>query len=115
LPQNKKKSWSEFKAIDQAKQFVRSPFSILTFELHPAALRDFCARTTGLHMILSTSSSGTANARQLFKGSKEAASILVCTRKNIFWLGVGIFCEWPHKCRTLGHLGPLHLALGPNH
>jgi len=33
----------------------------------------------------------------LVKGSKDAASLLVCTRKNFFCLGVRVFCEWRHK------------------
>jgi len=30
--------------------------------------------------------------RELFKGSNGWASLLVCTQKKIFWLGVQIFC-----------------------
>jgi len=36
-------------------------------------------------------------ARELFKGSNESASLLVCTRKNFFGWGLQIFCEWRHK------------------
>jgi len=31
--------------------------------------------------------SGTESDRELFKGSKDSASLLVCTRKKLFWLG----------------------------
>jgi len=34
------------------------------------------------------------------KVSKDAASLLVCTRKKIFAWGVQVFCEWHHKWRT---------------
>jgi len=36
----------------------------------------------------------------LVKVSKDAASLLVCTRKKIFCFGVRVFCEWRHKWRT---------------
>jgi len=48
---------------------------------------------------------GVESSRELFKGSKDAASLLVSTRKK-FWLG--------DADGLLGHLSPLHLALGPN-
>ena len=34
------------------------------------------------------------------KVSKDTASLLVCTRKKIFWLGMWVFCELHHKWRT---------------
>jgi len=34
------------------------------------------------------------------KVSKDAASLLVRTRKKIFAWGMRFFCEWPHKWRT---------------
>jgi len=36
----------------------------------------------------------------LVEVSKDAVSLLVCTRKKIFWLGVAGFCKWGHKWRT---------------
>jgi len=36
-------------------------------------------------------------ARELLNGSKESASLVDYTRKNFFWLGMRIFCEWRHK------------------
>jgi len=53
-------------------------------------------------------------ARELFKPSGDLAGLLVCIRKKVFAWGWQIFCEWLHKWRTFSHLGPLHLALGPN-
>jgi len=42
--------------------------------------------------------SSSANcARELFKGSNESASLLICTRKKIFGWVLQIFCEWRHK------------------
>jgi len=35
--------------------------------------------------------------KELFNGSNGSASLVDCTWKKIFWLGVWIFCEWRHK------------------
>jgi len=51
-------------------------------------------------MTLHTRNSGAESGRELFKGSKDVASLLVCTRKKLFGWGVQIFCEWHHKWRT---------------
>jgi len=64
------------------------------------------AKTTGLRVALRARNSGAESGKELFKGSKNVASLA--------W-GLRIFCEWHHKWRILGHLGPLHLALGPNY
>jgi len=46
---------------------------------------------------------------------QDMASLLVCTRKIIFCLGVcGFFVSDVISGRLLGHLGPLCLALGAN-
>jgi len=34
------------------------------------------------------------------KASKDAASLLVCTRKKFFAWGMRVFCEWRHKWKT---------------
>jgi len=39
-------------------------------------------------------------ARELFNGSNRSASLVECTRKKIFWLGVRIVCDWCHKWST---------------
>jgi len=44
----------------------------------------------------------------------DSASLVVCTRKKIFCLGVADFWEWHQSRGLLSHLGPLCLALGPN-
>jgi len=71
-------------------------------------------KTTRLHMVLHTQNSGAESGRELFTGSKDLASLLVCTRKK-FLLGVcGFFVSDIRSGGLLGHLGPLHLALGSN-
>jgi len=51
----------------------------------------------------------------LVEASKDVASLLVCTRKNIFAWGCGFFMSDVISGGLLGHLGPLCLALGANH
>jgi len=34
------------------------------------------------------------------KVSKDAASLLICTRKKFFAWGLRVFCEWHHNWRT---------------
>jgi len=60
---------------------------------------------------LQACSSGAESGRELFKGSKDAASLLVCTRQKIFWLGVFFVSDFISG-GLLGHFGPLYLALG---
>ena len=47
----------------------------------------------------------------LVEVSKDAASLVVCTRKQIFWLGGGFFVSDVISGRLFGHL---NLALGAN-
>jgi len=42
------------------------------------------------------------------------ASLLVCTRKNFFALGMRLFVSDVISGGLLGHFGPLSLALGTN-
>jgi len=50
-------------------------------------------------------------ARELFKPSKDSASLLVCTRKTIFGWGLQNFSEWHHKWSSFwGHFGSCYLA-----
>jgi len=49
--------------------------------------KDFHANATGSHVTLRERNSGARSGRELFKGSKDVASLLVCTQKQIFWLG----------------------------
>jgi len=49
------------------------------------------AKTTGLHVALCGNFSGLVSATDLVKSAKDSASLVVCTRKKIFWLGVADF------------------------
>jgi len=53
-----------------------------------------------MHVALRANFSGSVNATDPVKVSKDAVSLVACTRKKIFWLGLRIFCEWRHKWRT---------------
>jgi len=54
-------------------------------------VRRFHAKKNGLHVALRTRNSGTESGRELFKCSKDSASLLVCTRKKMFCLGSADF------------------------
>jgi len=56
---------------------------------------------------------GAESGRELFKDSKDATSLLVCTRKKIFGWGMWIFCEWRHKWRTFRPPWPTSPGPGP--
>jgi len=58
--------------------------------------------------------SGAESGRELFKGSKDAASLLVCTRKKLLVGGHGFFVSDVISGGLLGHLGPLYLVVGSN-
>ena len=44
-------------------------------------------------MALRAPNLGPESGRELFKGSKDVANLLVCTRKKFFGWGLRIFCE----------------------
>jgi len=56
--------------------------------------------TAGSHMALGRNISIPVRVTDLVEVSKDVASLVVCTRKNFFGLGVRFFCEWRHKWRT---------------
>jgi len=58
--------------------------------------------------------SGAESDGELFKGSKDLASLVVSMKKFFGW-GCGFFVNDIISGRLLSHLGPLHLALGPKH
>ena len=72
------------------------------------------AKTTGLHLALQARNSGAESGRELFKGLKDVASLLVYTWKNFFGCGVRIFVSDVLIGGLLSHLGPQYLALGSN-
>jgi len=57
--------------------------------------------------------SGAESGRELFKRSKDVASLQSALEKNFFLVGGFGFFD-VISGGLLGHLGPLHLALGPN-
>jgi len=62
-------------------------FNTLMFGLIQAVRK----KTTGLHMALSEIITTPVRVTDLVKVSKDAASLVVCTRKKIFWLGDASF------------------------
>jgi len=50
-------------------------------------------KNTETHVALHRNFSSHISAMDLVEVSKDAANLLVCTRKKIFWWGVQIFCE----------------------
>jgi len=66
-------------------------------------------------MALHGNISAPVRVTDLVEASKDAAILLVCTRKKFFLLGVCGFCvSVVISERLLGHVGPLCLALGVN-
>jgi len=53
---------------------------------HPAEKGDFQKKNTEMHVDLHRNFSGLAYATDPDKVSKDMASLVACTRKNIFWL-----------------------------
>jgi len=62
-------------------------FNTLMFGLIQAVRK----KTTGSHMALSENITTPVRVTDLVKVSKDAASLVVCTRKKIFWLGDASF------------------------
>jgi len=56
-----------------------------------ATFRDSHVKATRSHVALRVCNSGAKSGRELFKGSKDTASLLVCTRKNFLLGGVDIY------------------------
>ena len=58
---------------------------------------DFSLKNSSFQLPHQQPSSSVNCARELFKGSNRSASLVDCTRKQIFGWGVRIFCDWHHK------------------
>jgi len=71
------------------------------------------AKAAGSHVALRGNFSSPVSATDPVKSAKGLASLAGCTRKIIFWLGCADFLS-VMSWGLLGHLGPLHLALGLN-
>jgi len=70
------------------------------------------AKTAALHMALSRISP--VRATDPVKSSKDLASLVVCTQKKFLSWRCRFFVSDVISGGLSGHLGPLHLALGPN-
>ena len=64
--------------------------------------RNFCKINSSFRLPYQRPSSSTDCARELFNGSNGSASLVDCTRKKNFCLGVRVFCEWRHKWSSFG-------------
>jgi len=67
----------------------------------------------GSHVALHRNISSPVRVTDLVKVSKDAASLIVCTRKKIFGWGERVFCD-VISGGLFGHLGQFHLALSAN-
>jgi len=80
---------------------------------HPAAFRDF-RKNAETHVALCGNFSGPVCSTDPVKVSKDAASLLVGTRKKNFAWGCGFFVSDVKSGGLFGHLGQLCLAVGAN-
>jgi len=71
-------------------------------------------KSSSLHMFLRGNISADDYARELFKPSKDSASLHICNEKTFFVLGFGFFVSDVISGFVLGLFGPLHLPLDPN-
>jgi len=60
-----------------------------------------------MHVALRGNIAAPVRVTDLVEASKDAASLVVSTRKKLFCLGVQVFCEWCHKWRTFRPPWPL--------
>jgi len=58
--------------------WAKNRVAILTL-WRPAGVGDFREKTTGSHVVLHARNSSAESSRELFKGSKDTESLLVCT------------------------------------
>jgi len=58
---------------------------------------DFSLKNSSFRLPYQRPSSSADCARELLMGSNGSASLVDCTRKKIFWLGVRILYDWRHK------------------
>ena len=84
-------------------------FETLTQE-HPCGQ----SKWSCLHVNLQVNSSSTDCARELFKPSKDSASLRVCSEKFLLILHFRFFVSGIISGKSLGLFGQLHLAPGPN-
>jgi len=63
---------------------------------------DFGLKNSSFRLPYQRPSSSADCAKELFKSSNGSASLVHCIRKKFFGWGVQIFCDWCHKCSSLG-------------
>ena len=68
--------------------------------LEPPSFGNFRKKNQQFSLPYQRPSSSAHCARELFSDSNGSTSVVDCTRKKIFCLGVRVFCEWRHKWRT---------------
>jgi len=78
----------------------------------PRLIQAVNAKTPGSHVVLHGNFSSLVSATDSAKSSKHLASLVVCIQT--FLVGCGFVVSDIISGGLLGHLGPLHLALGPN-
>jgi len=67
-----------------------------------------------MHVALGGNISAPVRVMDLVEASKDTASLLVCTQKKFLLVGCKFFMSDVISGELLGHLGPLHMALGSN-
>ena len=75
---------------------------------------DFSLTNSSFRLPYQRPSSSTDCARELFKSSNGSDSLVDCTRKKIFWLGVAVFLSDVISEVVLGSFWPMLPGLGPN-
>ena len=78
-------------------------------------VRGFCAKkwiARGFAQVTKCNSAA-KSSRELFKGSKDWANLLVCTQNKLLAWGVQIFCERRHKWSTFRPPWPTSPGPGP--
>jgi len=71
-------------------------------------------KTACLHVALRKRNSAAISPVELFKCSKDSASLVVCIEKNFLDLGFRFFVSDVTSGALLGHFGLHLLDLGPN-
>ena len=74
---------------------------------------NFRKKNSSFRLPYQRSSSSADCARELFNGSNGSTSLVDCTQKNFFCLGMRVFCEWRHKWRTFRPPWPTLPGPGP--
>jgi len=77
-------------------------------------IHEVCKKTAGMHVALRRNISTPVWVTDLVEVSKDAASLVVCTRKKFFGWGCVFFLSDVTSRGLFCHLGQLHLALGAN-